>query len=61
MLKVKQYICKHDFRVIAQHQSTQSNLWQCKKCDVYYVQHYGINVGYKCKVPNIGGWEEVKW
>lgn len=60
MLKINQYFCKHDYKCIAKHQSTQSNLWQCKKSGVFFIQHYGINVGYKCKVPNIGGWVSLK-
>lgn len=60
MLKLKQYFCKHNYVTIAQHKSTQSNLWKCDRCGVYYIQHYGIDLGYKCKVPNIGGWEKVK-
>ena len=56
MLKLRQYFCKHNFVVIAQHAHTQSNLWKCRKCKVYYIQHYGIGLGYKCKVPNVGGW-----
>ncbi|MBB6445825.1 hypothetical protein HNR53_002474 [Bacillus benzoevorans] len=56
MLNLKQYFCNHDYQCIAEHKSTQSNLWKCKKCNVYYIQHYGIGIGYKCKVPNIGGW-----
>jgi hypothetical protein len=60
MLKLKQYFCKHDYSCIAEHSSTQSNLWKCKKCGVFYIQHYGINVGYKCKIPNVGGWVDVK-
>ncbi|PGO60583.1 hypothetical protein CN981_08525 [Priestia megaterium] len=60
MLKLRQYFCKHDYKIIAQHESTQSHLWKCKKCKVYFVQHFGIDVGYKCKIPNIGGWGKVK-
>lgn len=60
MLKLKQYFCRHDYGIIAEHEQTQSNLWKCKKCNLYFVQHYGIDVGYKCKVPNIGGWVRVK-
>ena len=42
--------------MIATHEHTQQDLWQCNKCKVYYIWHYGIYLGYECKVPNIGGW-----
>jgi len=57
---IRQMICRHNYKVIAKHRHTQSNLWQCDKCNVFYIQHYGIWVGYKCRVPNIGGWVAVK-
>lgn len=56
MLKLRKYFCKHDFRYIAKHNSTSQNLWQCEKCKVYVIQHWGIGTHYKCKEPNIGGW-----
>lgn len=57
---MKIFKCKHDYKLKAEHETTQSHLWQCKKCKLYYVQHYGIDVGYTCKVPNIGGWVRVR-
>jgi len=60
MLKLRQYLCKHDFKLIAKHKCTSQNLWQCKKCGVFVIQHWGIGLNYKCKVPNICGWVEVK-
>lgn len=56
MLKLKQYFCKHDYKYLANHKSTQQNLWTCERCDVFVIQHYGIVAHYKCKEPNIGGW-----
>lgn len=56
MLKIKQYLCRHDFKYLARHQFTSQNLWKCKKCEVYYIQHWGLDIGYKCKYPNIDGW-----
>ena len=52
---IKQLFCRHDYKWIARHGSTQQNLWQCGKCGTYYIQHYGIGIGYKCKTPNIDG------
>ena len=59
MLKLIQYFCKHDFKCIARHESYSENLWKCTKCGIYYIQHYGIGIGYKCQIPNIGGWKNV--
>ena len=56
MLKLKQYFCRHKFKVIARQKDTQQNLWKCPKCGVFCIQHYGIGLSYKCKAPNIGGW-----
>lgn len=56
MLKIRQYFCKHDYELVATHGSTSQNLWQCKKCDVFVVQNWGVGLYYKCKEPNIGGW-----
>ena len=56
MLKLKQCLCRHDFILIAEHNSTSQNLWQCSKCDLYYIQHWGLGIGYNCKKPNINGW-----
>ena len=60
MLKLKQYLCRHDFKVIGTQKDTQENLWQCPKCKVYCIQHYGLGISYICKVPNIGGWIKSK-
>jgi hypothetical protein len=62
MLKFKQYFCRHEFEKIAQHKDTQMNLWRCNKCEVFLVQHYGIGLSYKCKIPNIlHGWDTTLW
>lgn len=57
MLKLKQYICKHNFDFIAKHKYTSQNLWKCNKCGVYLIQHWGIGVYGLCKAPDIGDWE----
>jgi hypothetical protein len=59
-LKLKQYLCRHNFKFVSKHKDTQQNLWKCKKCGVYCIQHYGIGVHYFCKEPNIDGWENDK-
>ena len=56
MLKLKQYFCRHKFECLAYQAHTEENLWQCSKCKVYCIQHYGLGISYKCIVPNIGGW-----
>lgn len=56
MLKLKQYFCKHDFKIIAHHNCSQQNLWRCKKCGVFVIQHYGIGFSYKNQTPHIDGW-----
>lgn len=56
MLKLKQYFCKHKFKLVGKQRHVQENLWQCEKCGVFYIQHYGIGVGYHHKTPHIGGW-----
>jgi hypothetical protein len=62
MLKIKQYLCRHDFKHIAEHLDAQMNLWKCSKCQVYLIQHYGIGCHYKCKVPNIlYGWNKTNY
>lgn len=56
MLKLKQYLCRHNFKYIAKHKTTQQNLWKCTKCGVYCIQHYGLGTHYKSKTPHIDGW-----
>ena len=55
-LKIHQYFCRHSFEFKAKHKSTSQNLWQCGKCNVYCIQHYGIGVHYYNKTPHINGW-----
>lgn len=52
MLKIKQYLCKHKFEILSSKKDTQQNLWQCAKCKVYCIQHYGIGVSYKSNSPH---------
>ena len=49
MLRLKQYFCKHNLTCIGINKNCQENLWYCNKCDVYYIQHYGIGIGYFTK------------
>lgn len=56
MLKIRQYLCRHDFKVIAEHDTSSQNLWQCPKCKVYCIQHWGIGTHYLSKTPHIDGW-----
>lgn len=57
---LRQCICRHDFKCIAKHKFSQQNLWKCDKCKVYYVQHYGIGIGYYTKVPPLlEHWESI--
>lgn len=56
MLKLRQYLCRHDFEYIAKHRSSSQNLWKCRKCGVYCIQHWGLGIHYKFKTPHIDGW-----
>jgi len=49
MIKLKQYLCKHDFEYLARHKHVSENLWKCKKCGVFYIQHWGLGIGFKSK------------
>lgn len=60
VLKLKQYFCRHDYKLIGKHQSTSQNLWQCFKCEVFVIQHWGLGISYKSKTPHLSGWESVK-
>lgn len=55
-LKLKQYLCIHNYEHIAVHKSASENLWKCRKCGVYYIQHWGLGIGYKYQTPDISGW-----
>lgn len=56
MLKLRQYLCKHDYEYIARNKHISENLWQCKKCKVYYMQHWGLGIGYKSKTKGNATW-----
>lgn len=60
MLKLKQYLCRHDYKYIAKQKHVSENLWQCKKCKVYYIQHWGMGLGYKSKTPHLTNWIYVE-
>lgn len=60
MLKLKQYFCSHHHQFIGKHRYAQQNLWQCKKCDVFIIEHFGIGLSYACKTPNIDNWNYAK-
>lgn len=42
--------------MIAEHSSSQQNLWECNKCGVFIIQHWGLGTYYKSKTPHINGW-----
>ena len=56
LVNLKQIFCKHNYELVGRHKSTSQNLWSCRKCDMMYIQHWGMGIGYKCKTPNLGGW-----
>ena len=56
VLKLNQYLCRHDYKYIAKHKQVNENLWQCKKCKVFYIEHWGIGLGYKSKTPHLTNW-----
>jgi len=40
---------KHQWVFQAKHNHCQENLWFCLICRKYYVQHYGLGIGYVTK------------
>ena len=46
---IKRMLCNHDYNFVKAHEHTQQNLWRCKRCKLYYVQHYGLGIGYAAK------------
>lgn len=54
--KISQLLCHHNFVYLAKHNETQQDLWQCDKCNIYLVRHYGIGVSCKCSEHNMSGW-----
>lgn len=53
---LKQRFCKHDYKMIARHKSVSENLWRCGKCGLFYIQHWGMGIGYSHQTPHISGW-----
>lgn len=37
--KVKQSLCRHNFKHIAYNKHSSMHLWQCTKCKIYSIQH----------------------
>ena len=56
MLKLKQYLCKHDYKYLARNRDINEYLWQCNKCKVYYVGHLGTMASFKSKTKPKGNW-----
>lgn len=46
---LRQFFCRHDFRIEACHKHVSENLYQCTKCSVYFVWHWGLGLGFKSK------------
>ena len=60
MLKLKQYFCKHDFELIARHKIVSENLYQCSKCNVYMLNHWGLGIFVKFKeLVNADKWRFI--
>lgn len=55
--RFKQSICRHEFKCIAKHKFCSENLWICKKCGIFYIQHYGLDFGFESKTPTSDNWE----
>lgn len=47
---------RHDYEYVARHRSSSQNLWWCRRCGLFYIQHWGLGIGYTHKTPHIGGW-----
>ncbi len=45
--KLKQLLCKHNFEFVGKNKYINENLWQCRKCGIYYIQYYNLGIGYK--------------
>lgn len=61
MLKIRQYLCRHKgIKVIATNKHSSQNLWQCPKCKVYVIQHWGLGLYYFYKNTHIGHWKYKK-
>lgn len=44
--RVKQKICNHDYRHIANNKHATMYLWQCTKCKLYLVNHPGTGMSF---------------
>ena len=44
--RIKQKICKHNYRYIAYNKHCRMYLWQCTKCKVYLVNHPGTGMNF---------------
>lgn len=53
---LKIQFCKHKYNIVAEHPHCQENLWKCTLCGGYYIQHYGIGIGFKIKNPSLIDW-----
>ena len=42
-------IHKHDFKFVSKQKDTQQNLYKCSKCNMHYMRHCGLGIGYKTK------------
>ncbi|HFD2052120.1 TPA: hypothetical protein ACF2DE_002851 [Clostridium perfringens] len=58
--RFKQSICRHEFKCIAKHKFCSENLWVCKKCGIFYIQHYGLGFGFESKTPVSDNWDYEK-
>lgn len=56
---IRQSVCRHDYSHIGTHMNTNLNLWQCNKCKKFYVQHWGMDIGYECRTPDLSGYKVV--
>lgn len=55
-IKLRQMICEHNFKFIGKHKYVNENIWYCKKCKVYYVQHIGVGTGFYTNKVNWSDW-----
>lgn len=49
MLKLRQYFCRHNFKLKVKHRHTNQTLSICKKCGVYKTSHDGLILEFKHK------------
>lgn len=59
--RLKQYLCKHDFKLISKNKIVSENLYQCGKCNIYMLNHTGLGIYIETtKLPSNIGWEFKK-